>query len=333
MQVVIPAGYNEMLPIMKKPPTFLLLANRELFSQILSKLSNHEVIVVTPEPKYFKHYEVQVIKDDFSGAAGAIKAAEKVIEDTFAVHFSDIWSSFRIEPLLKFHRERKAVLTMALANTPFPWKYGIVSTDPTGFVTRYLFAPKKELVFSNKVDAGIYVLEPELFDYIPYKLSMNEFLSYLVNKNARVYGYLMQGVWYHIGSKEEYVYANEDFLKRIMEVRQENVTGVNAFPPVNLVNVKAKLAMLGPSVSASDVTLGENVKVVNSVIFPGAEIGDNTIITNSVIGPNVRIENNVAISESLIGEGSRVYENAKLGNCIIGIEKDVAESAYELVLL
>jgi len=332
MQIILPVGYNKEFPVMKKPQAFLPLANREIFQMTLNKLKNYEVIVVTPFPKYFKHYEVQVVKDEEGGSAAALKAAEKIINTTFLVHFTDIFTPFRVEPLLNFHNQVKPVATMLITQSTSPWRYSTVSTDPIGRVVRYLYRPRPDLVFSNKVDAGIYVFEPYILDKIPHKMQTHELITYLLHRGDPVYAYESKAFWYHIGSVSEYVEANRDYLQRRMELTQEDVSGVNAYPPVSLINVHARLAMVGPYVSARDCELGRNVKVTNSIILEGAQIGDNVTISDSVIGPNCIIEDNAVITESLIGEGSRVGKNAKVGRSVVGIEKEVMENVFEALL-
>jgi len=333
MQVVLPVGYNREFPVMKRPQTFLPLANREIFPMTLEKLKEQEVIVVTPFVKEFRHYEVQVIRDKEGGSAAALKALEKIAEDAFVVHFSDIFTPFRVEPVFNFHKQVKPMATMVITQSTTPWRYGTVSTDPVGRVVRYLYQPRPDLVFSNKVDAGIYVFNPEIFDRIPHKMNMQELITYMLHRGDPVYAYESRAFWYHIGSVSEYVEANRDYLQRRMELRQEDVSGVNAYPPVSLINVQAEVAMIGPYVSAKDCELGKNVKITNSIILPGARIGDNVTISDSVIGPNTVIEKNAVITESLIGEGSVVGEKAKVGRSVVGIEKEVMENIFEAQLL
>jgi len=333
MQVVLPVGYNRDFPVMKKPQAFLPLANREIFQMNLNKLRDHEVIVVTPFIKEFKHYEVQVVKDEEGGSAAALKAVEKIVDDTFVVYFSDIFTPFRVEPLINFHLRIRPAATVLVTQTTAPWRYSVVGTDPVGRVVRYLHRPRPDLVFSNKVDAGVYVLEPDIFDNIPHKMQMHELITYLLHRGDAVYAYESKAFWYHFGSVSEYVEANRDYLQRRMELTQEDVTGINVYPPVSLINVHAKLAMLGPHVSAKDCEIGKNVKIRNSVILPGVTIGNNVNISDSVIGPDAVIEDNAVITESLVGEGSVVGERAKVGRSVVGIEKEVMENVFEAFLI
>ncbi|MBR9680611.1 MAG: NDP-sugar synthase [Candidatus Altiarchaeota archaeon] len=333
MQVVIPAGYNSEFPVTKKPQTFLNVAGKELFSSILSKLKGHEVIVVTPFPEHFKKYDVQVLKDDFSGSASALRAIERVVDGTFIVHYSDIFTPFRVEPLINFHERMKPLITLGLHQATNPWRYSVASTDPTGMVVRFLHDPRPDLVFSNTVSAGIMVMELEVFDKIPYKMDMQELINYLVQRKMPVYGYEFEAFWYHLGTVSEYVEANQDYLKRRMEMTQKNVSGVNIFPPVSLENVKGDVSFVGPNVSAKDVKLGSGSKIRNTVIYPGAKIGKNVNISDSIIGPGVKLDNDSVITESLIGEGSHVGPNVKVGRCVIGIEKEVMSKVFEMKLI
>ncbi len=333
MQVVIPAGYDPSFPVTKKPQTFLELAGNQLFSSILEKLEGHDVIVVTPFPKEFKKYDVQVLKDDFTGSASALRAIERVVDDSFVVHYSDVFTPFKIEPLVSFHERVKPLVTMALTSTQSPWRYSVASTDPTGRVVRFLHNPRPDLVFSNTVSAGIMVMDRKVFDKIPYRMDMQELITYLVQRKMPVYGYEFKVFWYHIGSVPEYVAANRDFLNRRMEFTQENVSGVNIYPPVSLRDVRGDASFVGPYVSAYGVRLGKGVKLKNSVVYPGAVIGDGANVSDTVIGPEARVGKNAVVTESLIGEGSKVGDSVKVGRSVIGIEKEVMGKVFETELL
>ncbi|HDR53794.1 MAG TPA: NDP-sugar synthase [archaeon] len=333
MQIVIPVGFRENFPVTKTPQTFLNLTSRELFSSILEKLRGHELIVVTPFPKLFKKYEVQVVKDEGSGSASCLKAVEKIITGPFILHYSDIFTPFKPEPLMKFHEEKGAMISAALTITPSPWRYGVISTDPNGRVVRFLYKPRPDLIFSNKVASGIFAMDPEVFDKIPYKMRMHELVSYFVHMDASVYGYEFKPFWYSLSSTEEYVDANNDFLNRRMELTQENVSGVNVFPPAHLRDIKAKTAILGPHVTANDVKMGRNVKIVNSVILEGVRLHDDVNISDSVIGPKVVIEKGAVVTDSLIGQGSRVGPGAKVGKSTVGVDKEVMENVFEMTLI
>ncbi len=333
MQVIIPAGYNQDFPVLRKPQAFLRMGGKELFETTLNKLKEHEVIIVTPFPEEFKEYDVQVLKDDSSGSAASLRSIEKLVEGRFVVHYADTFTPFRIEPLLNFHERMKPLITMGLHASPNPWRYGVVSMDPSGRVVRFLYNPRPDLVFSNLISAGIFVLELGVFDKIPYKMEMQELVTYLVQRQMPVYGYEFKTYWYHLGSVQEYVEANVDYLRRRMEMTKVNVTGVNMYPPVCLKNVHGDAAFVGPNVSAEDVHLGLGSKVRNSVIYPGVKIGDNVNISDSIIGPNVKIEKNSIVTESLIGEDSYVGPNVKVGRSTVGIAKEIMENIFEIKII
>ena len=320
------------MQITKRPQTFLKLGCKELFATTLEKLKDHEVIIVTPFPEEFKEYDVQVLKDEFAGSAASLRSIERIIDGKFVVHYADIFTPFKIEPLIAFHERMKPLITLGIHASPNPWRYGVVSVDPAGRVVRFLYSPRPDLVFSNLISAGIYVLEPEVFDKIPYKMDMQELVTYLVQRQMPVYGYEFKTFWYHLGSVPEYVEANKDYLNRRMEMRHDKVSGVNLYPPVCLNNIKGDSAFVGPNVSATNATIGLGSKVRNSVLYSGVEIGANVNISDSIIGPNVKIKENAIITESLLGEGCFVGPNVKVGRSVVGIEKEIMENIFEIKL-
>jgi len=108
-------------------------------------------------------YETELL-----GTAGAVKKMEAELRDgTFLVLYGDNLFRFELAPLLAFHREHSALATMALWESPEPWTGGVVETDADGRVRRFVEKPDPKEVSTNRINAGIYLLEPAVLDAIP----------------------------------------------------------------------------------------------------------------------------------------------------------------------
>ena len=118
------------------------------------------------------------LETEILGTAGGVKKMEAVLRDgTFLVLYGDNLIRVELAPLLEFHRQRKAIATVALFESPEPWTGGVVETDVTGKVTAFREKPDPKTIAAldpsasssstTLINAGIYLLEPAVLDYIP----------------------------------------------------------------------------------------------------------------------------------------------------------------------
>jgi NDP-sugar pyrophosphorylase family protein len=102
------------------------------------------------------------------GTAGGVKKMEPLLRNApFLVIYGDNLIRMDLEPLRALHRDRQAIATLALFASPEPWTGGVVETDPTGRVTAFREKPDPATVTTGLINAGVYVLEPAIFDFIP----------------------------------------------------------------------------------------------------------------------------------------------------------------------
>ena len=139
-----------------------------------------------------------------AGTAGSVKLAEDHLrDDTFLVISGDALTDFDLGEIVAFHKQRGAMVTIALKRVENPLDFGVVVVDDEGRIDRFLEKPTWGQVFSDTVNTGIYVLEPEVFDHIPadtkYDFSQDLFPK-LFEMGAPLYGYVAEGYWQDIGS-------------------------------------------------------------------------------------------------------------------------------------
>src|SRR5450830_1752745 len=149
------------------------------------------------------------------GTAGSVKLAQKHLTDTFIVISADALTNFDLSQILSFHKESKSLATLTLYRVPNPLEYGVIITREDGAIVQFLEKPSWGEVFSDTVNTGIYVLEPEIFDHIPadepFDFSQDLFPK-LFEMGAPLYGYVAEGYWQDIGSLPQYLTANCDLL-------------------------------------------------------------------------------------------------------------------------
>jgi len=149
------------------------------------------------------------------GTAGAVKKMEdQLCDETFIVFYGDNLVSVEFGPLLEFHRARKAAATLALFASPEPWTGGVVETDSNGRVLRFVEKPDPKQVSTNLINAGIYVLEPQVLDTIPKgqfcDFGKNVFPQLLAEEKP-VYAMKPEAYIHDIGTPERLAKAQHDF--------------------------------------------------------------------------------------------------------------------------
>ena len=157
------------------------VVNRPFIEHVMRKLALHGIdeIVLAMGYKpdsiyaYFKDGRGLGIKLTYSleekplGTAGAIKNAGGHVDNTFFVLNGDCFSDIDYSDMLKQHRRNKAMATIALTHVDDPTRFGVVETDAGGRVLHFIEKPAADKVTSHWINAGVYILEPEVLDYMP----------------------------------------------------------------------------------------------------------------------------------------------------------------------
>lgn len=157
-----------------------------------------------------------------SAPCGSVKNAEEALkDDTFLVISGDALTDFDLTDLIAFHKEKGGLVTVCLTRVPNPLEFGITIVDEAGQVERFLEKPTWGQVFSDTVNTGIYVMEPEVFDYVEADVSVDwsgDVFPQLMKEGKPIYGYVAEGYWEDVGTHESYVKAQADVLERKVDV-------------------------------------------------------------------------------------------------------------------
>lgn len=224
------------------------------------------------------------------GTAGSVKNSEHKLKNSpFLIISGDVLTDFDLSEAIKFHNERQAMATMVLTRVANPLEYGVVITAEDGRIIRFLEKPSWGEVFSDTINTGIYILQPEILDLIPpqteFDFSKNLF-PLMLQKNLPLYGYIAEGYWKDIGDINEYRLAHRHLLDG---------------------NIKIKIPGTRLDVIGRDVWVGNNSKIGNKVKFKGGVI----------IGANCEIENGVELENCVIGDGCVIKANTKISDSIL----------------
>jgi mannose-1-phosphate guanylyltransferase / phosphomannomutase len=275
------------------------------------------------------------------GTAGSVRLASKRLTETFLVISGDALCDVDLTKLVEFHKEKGAAVTIGLKSVENPLEFGIVVTDADGRIERFFEKPSWSQVFSDTINTGIYVLEPEVLKHIPtdrpYDFS-KELFPLLLEMGRPLYGYVMDGYWQDIGNLDQYRQANFDVLDERVSVHipgmrvRGNIWLGEGVDVADLDAVQGP-AFIGPysriepgasvgaySVLSASVTLRERARTARSVIDASTHIGRSALVEGAILGKScdvrghVRIHEGVAIgdevtlgSESVVMPGVRIY--------------------------
>ena len=232
MKAVIMAGGKgtRLRPLTcNKPKPMVPIVNRPMMEHIIYLLQKHgfnEVWITLfylPEliRNYFGDGSEFGMKINYSleetplGTAGSVKKVVDNLNDTFLVISGDALTDINLEKAIKFHKAKKVKATIVLTKVPNPLEYGVVIADQKGEVKRFLEKPGWGEVFSDTVNTGIYILEPEVFNLFEsgseFDFSKNLF-PMLLDKGESIGGFVADGYWSDIGNLEQYRQAHYDVL-------------------------------------------------------------------------------------------------------------------------
>jgi mannose-1-phosphate guanylyltransferase len=335
-----------------RPKTLFPIVNKPLLEWIFERLSNNDVDEAIMAANALTEFYIKQhrphkhgLKVKFSidptkmplGTAGPIKKAERLLghEEPFIVLNGDIFADLSYKNLLDTHKESKALGTIALCKVEDPSRYGVAELANDNCIKRFIEKPSKDKAPSNLINAGVYVLSPKVFDYIPKgrAVSMEQEVFPKLAEEGRLNGHLVNGLWMDIGKPEEYLEANKIVLDSIVGNRKkpESAKGFQLKNPIALDKgvCIAEKTVIGPyAILGKYVTVGKNVQISNSVIFPNVTIGDFVIVNGAIIGEGARIGKRVKINNGcIIGDHAKIKDNLTLsGKTTICPAKEVSEN-------
>ena len=273
-----------------------------------------------------------------AGTAGAVRRVANFIDDTFVVAYGDVLADVDVRALFDFHKRKGGVVTIALTDVEDPTQYGIVGLDSRGRIQKFKEKPAKEEAFSKLVNAGIYVCEPEILDFIPadekFDFSKDLFPK-LMTKGLALYGQRLEGVWVDIGRPHDLWRASMEVVRR--EGRPLRRAGIVSEGPVILdrsavleegATVKGP-CYVGPSATLRRQSVADNAclyegarlegraVVRKSIVLEGSVVGTGAVIVDSVVSQNCIIEEGAQISGSIIGDDMTVRAGSRLENATV----------------
>ena len=308
-----------------QPKPMLPVVNRPIMEHVLRLLRKHGLTetVVTVQflasmvRNYFGDGEdfgmsLQYATEEIPlGTAGSVKNAEDALRDEpFLVISGDALTDIDLSDLIRFHKDNQSLVTVALARVPDPLEFGIVIVDDDGRIQRFLEKPTWGQVFSDTVNTGIYVMQPEVLAKVPAGEVVDwsaDVFPKLLEAGAPLYGWVADGYWEDVGSHESYLRAQADVLSG--KVNAE-IDGFEVSPGVWVAEgaeVDPEAILQGP------LAVGDYAK-----IEAGAQLREYTVVGNNVI-----VKEGAFLHRAVVHNNVYVGRGVTLRGCVVGKNTDV----------
>jgi mannose-1-phosphate guanylyltransferase/phosphomannomutase len=334
-----------MLPVVNKPMmehTMMMLKELGITEFIVLLYFKPEII-----KEYFKDgsdFGIKisyVVPDDDYGTAGAVKLAQELIgNENFIIISGDLVTDFDFQKIFDYHKAKNSKLTITLTSVENPLEFGVVIANENGKIEQFLEKPSWGEVFSDTINTGIYVIEPEILEYIPRHENFDfakDLFPLLMRKGIDLMAGYAQGYWRDVGNPESYRDVHEDILGDKVKIGMP--AEKTDFPDGVLYSEEKyrfdkSIEIIGTVVLGKNVVIDKGTKLNNVVIGDNVSIGKESKIRNSVIWEDVKIGHHVLLDGCVICNNNEIGKNvtAKAGmilaeGCEIGqlvnVEKDV----------
>lgn len=349
MKAVVMAGGegSRLRPLtIGRPKPMVPIAGKPVMEHILNLLKRHNIteVVVTVQylasniEDYFGNgssfgMRITYSREDMPlGTAGSVKNAEDQLSEPFLVISGDALTDFDLGAIIQYHQSKKALATLTLAHVHNPLEYGVIITNEFGHITQFLEKPSWGEVFSDTINTGIYVLDPQVLTYFEKDKSFDfsqGLFPMMLKKGDPIYGYVASGYWCDVGNLSEYMRANADVLQGHVDVEipaknignniwcEEGVdieAEAQIYGPVYLghdCKVKAGAIIHGPSTIGHYTIVDERAQVDRSLVWNNSYIGERAELRGAVVGASTNIKSKAVMFEgSVIGDHSIIQEGA-----------------------
>jgi mannose-1-phosphate guanylyltransferase / phosphomannomutase len=329
------------------PKPMIPLINRPIMLHIIELLKKHGieelVLLLYHQPETIKnffgdgsefgvHISYVTPLEDF-GTAGAVKAAAKFLDERFMIISGDLLTDFNLSEIMEFHQRKQASATITLTPVSDPLQFGVVITDKRGRITKFLEKPGWGEVFSDTVNTGIYILEPEVLKLIPEGENRDwskDVFPAMLTADEALFGCVMHGYWADIGNTDAYLEACGDIAARRVSVGIREVQST----PKRRYFLGAE-AIVNPGNLSGLVVVGDNSRIhpdarlKNSILGRNCIIEDGVILEDTILWDNVYVKKGARIKGAVLCHNVRVGQLAIIENgVVVGDETTIGDEAF-----
>ncbi|MDF5710666.1 MAG: mannose-1-phosphate guanyltransferase [Nostoc sp. S4] len=335
------------------PKPMVPILNRPIAEHIINLLKRHQITEVIAT----LHYLPDVLRDYFQdgsdfgvqmtyaveedqplGTAGCVKNIAELLDETFLVISGDSITDFDLTGAIAFHKQKKSKATLILTRVPNPIEFGVVITDEQSQIRRFLEKPSTSEIFSDTVNTGTYILEPEVLEYLPINTESDfskDLFPLLLTKDQPMYGYIAEGYWCDVGHLDAYREAQYDALDQKVqldyaykEVSHRLWVGQNTYIDQTAVietpavigdncRIGARVQIEAGTVIGDNVTIGADANLKRPIVWNGAIIGEEAQLSACVISRGTRVDRRAQVLEAaVVGSLSTVGEEAQISTAV-----------------
>jgi NDP-sugar pyrophosphorylase family protein len=233
------------------------------------------------------------------------------VDETFMAVNGDVLTDVDLVALVECHRRHDAQATLHLTAVDDPSRFGVVSIDADGRVLQFVEKPPAGEAPSNLINAGTYILEPDVLDRIPdgRRVSIERETFPALAADGRVYGMASPAYWLDAGTPEAFLRAHADLLDGSRQgVPAPGATGVG-----DGVWVLGRPTLAGDvrpfSLIGDGAVVAEGARVESSVVGAGSVIETGAVVEGSVLLPGVHVGAQAHVTGSILGRGAVVSED------------------------
>jgi len=253
-----------------------------------------------------------VIEESPLGTAGAIKNVERHIRGSFFVLNGDVLTSLDLGAMSEYHRSKGGIGTLHLIPVEDPSAFGCVVHDSYGLVSAFVEKPPREKAPTNEINAGTYLLEPEILAMIPAGRMVSierETFPEIIASGKHLYAYTTNDYWIDVGRPEQYLAAHRDILVGTMPLKLEpGLTGAGCEA------LRGHPGVVPPVHAADDVVVDATATIgPNVVLGRGCSLGPRAVVRESVLWDRVSVGAGARIEEAIIASGATIGPEAKVG--------------------
>ena len=253
-------------------------------------------------------------EDEPMGTAGAMKLLEDQLDDTFVASNGEVFADIDVAEEIGVHRDTGADITIALTPVDNPCEFGIARVDASGRISEFKEKPKPEEVFSNLINAGVYVLQKEVLSRVPpgrfFDFS-KDLVPIILSEGGHVQGYSLSGIWMDVGRPYDLLGANLAMAKREHAVRDHRAQDAC---------IRGDFYM-GPGSKVA------NSELISSVVLAGSKV-ENSRLERALVMRNCTVDG-ARIINSILGDGCVVKHGAEVLNAVLA-DNTVVESGQRI---
>ncbi|MCG3212170.1 MAG: Glucose-1-phosphate adenylyltransferase [Anaerolineae bacterium] len=357
MKAVVMAGGagSRLRPLtIQRPKPMIPIVNKPVMGHILDLLKKHDITEVVVTVQYLADFIQDYFGDGSSigmkihysveetplGTAGSVKNAQEFLDDTFLVISGDALTNFNLTKLHDYHKNANTLATLALYNVSNPVEYGVITINSSGHITRFQEKPSRGNVMSDYVNTGIYMLEPEILDYVPPNTPFDfakDLFRMLHERGYPLHGFIADGYWCDVGNITEYIRATANALEgqiEGMDLGNSIGDGIWAGQDVeiastaylkgpiylgNSVQIKSGAVILGPTVIRDYTVVDNEAQIDRSILWRNCYIGERVQTSGAIVLRQCSLKSYATVFESavigdgtIIGEGAVIHPSVKI---------------------